>query len=1190
VICPNCGTENRPGAKFCSECATPFGVVCPNCGSSNPATAKFCSECATALQAGAVPAAPVRAAAASAIAPTSAAPTTGTVAGGPVAERRLVTVLFADLVGFTPFAAERDAEEVRETLTRYFDLAREIIGRYGGTVEKFIGDAVMAVWGAPVAQEDDAERAVRAALELVDAVHVLGPTIQARGGVLTGEAAVTIGATNQGMVAGDIVNTASRLQSAAQPGTVLVGEATQRSASGAIAFEPAGDQVLKGKTAPVPAWRALRVVAERRGQNRSDALEAPFVGRDEELRQLKDLHHAAERERKPRLVSIIGPAGIGKSRLAWEFLKYIDGLADTVYWHDGRSPAYGDGVTFWALGEMVRGRAGLRETDDEATSRQRIAEVVERYIPDPDERPWIESALLALLGVQAGASAEQLFAAWRTFFERLAATAPVVMVFEDLHHADTGLLDFIDHLMEWSRGYPITVMTLARPELLERRPDWGAGKRTFASIHLEPLAPESMRALLAGLAPGLPDKAVDAIVARADGVPLYAVETVRMLVSQGRVVLQEGRYVPSGEIGDLAVPETLTALIAARLDALDPADRDIVEDAAVLGQSFTLAGLAAVSGTDRSTLEPRLRQLVRRELFVLNADPRSPERGQYAFVQALIREVAYNTLARKDRKVRHLAAARYFESLETEELAGGLASHYLSAQRLASNPDEAAALAVQARIALRGAADRAMSLGAFAQALSFLDQAIEVTADPRELADLHRRAVAAATEIGAADIAMDHAQGVLDVIRPTGDRAATMSALALLSSTISRVLIDPQRATTVAQQAWDEFSDLADTHEGAELMEAMAWATGLSNNNPTNMEWIERLLVTSERLDYTNYIASALMGKGAALIKVDRSREGLLLVQGGHRMAIERNEPDVEWRGRVLLTFFDQFGDPAAGLALAREGLEIARRRGSARYAWGMTGNGTVCALRVGEWDWARALLDDMLGGEGLDIGRTELLSDRAVFKAVHGEDPSADLAAAADERAEITDPQYESYELWARSWAAIATGDLRKAVADADGSAARTDYFRALVWPMAARATIWLGDAADAARRRDIFDTAALRGAATDLDRVTVRAGVAALEGRSPDAVSLYREALRGYRSLGLAFDFALTTLDAATVLPPADRTQPEIAAAIDAARQTFERLGAGPFAARLEAALSRGAGADRSPAVASAPEAVPG
>ncbi|HEX3427580.1 MAG TPA: adenylate/guanylate cyclase domain-containing protein, partial [Candidatus Limnocylindrales bacterium] len=704
----------------------------------NAAGVKFCGECGAALGV-----------------ERTAVPRAGSTAGqglsapgtpsAPVSERRVVSVLFIDLVGFTTLAESRDAEDVRETLTRYFELASDVIGRYGGTIEKFIGDAVMAVWGTPVAREDDAERAVRAALDLVGAVRTLGPGIESRAGVLTGEAAVTIGATNQGMVAGDLVNTAARLQSVAPPGSVLVGEATHRAAAKAITFEEAGEQILKGKATPVPSWRAIRVVAERGGRNRVEALEAPFVGRDDELRLLKDLFHATERERRTRLVSVVGPAGIGKSRLAREFLIYIDGLLDAVWWHDGRCPSYGDGISFWALGEMVRGRAGLLETDDEATTRAKLGETLARHVPDVEERRWMERALLALLGVESGASPQELFGAWRTFFERLAASQPVVMVFEDLHFADSGLLDFIDHLLEWSRGVPIYVVTLARPELLERRSGWGAGQRNFTSMTLDPLGPAAMRELLAGLVPGLPDVATNAIVSRADGVPLYAVETVRMLLADGRIALSDGAYRPVGDLTNLAVPETLTALIASRLDGLEPADRAVISDASVIGQSFTLAGLAAVSGVAPDELEPRLRTLVRREILTLEADPRSPERGQYAFVQALIREVAYHTLARQDRKVRHLAAARFFEALGSDELAGALAGHYVAAHDNASEDAEAQALAGQARLALRGAAERAAALGAHDQALAFYRQAITVTTEPSDLADLHERAARAAS-------------------------------------------------------------------------------------------------------------------------------------------------------------------------------------------------------------------------------------------------------------------------------------------------------------------------------------------------------------------------------------------------------------------------------------------------------------
>ena len=357
MICTICGTDNVAGAKFCSECATPLASACPNCGATNKPGAKFCNECGAAVG--------------PAMSAVGAQPRTAPTPGPAAAERRLVTILFADLVGFTPYAEERDAEDVRDTLSGYFELCAQIIERYGGTVEKYIGDAVMAVWGAPVAHEDDAERAVRAALDLVDAVPALATGVAARVGVLTGEAAVTLGATNQGMVAGDLVNTASRLQSVAQSGTVLVGEATMRASSGAVVYEPCGDQALKGKQVPVPAWRALRVVAERGGRNRSEGLEAPFVGRVDELRLLKDLFHATGREQKARLVSVIGTAGVGKSRMAWEFLKYVDGLVETTYWHDGRSPAYGEGITFWALGEMVRSRVGLLGGDDEPTTASR---------------------------------------------------------------------------------------------------------------------------------------------------------------------------------------------------------------------------------------------------------------------------------------------------------------------------------------------------------------------------------------------------------------------------------------------------------------------------------------------------------------------------------------------------------------------------------------------------------------------------------------------------------------------------------------------------------------------------------------------------------------------------------------------------------------------------------------------------
>jgi len=1157
LICSNCGTENRPGAKFCIECGTPFGITCPACGTVNPPGAKFCSEDATLLSNVATPRS----------APT--ATRTPAARAEPVAERRVVSILFADLVGFTTFSEGRDSEDVREVLSRYFDLARQVVGRYGGTIEKFIGDAVMAVWGAPTAQEDDAERAVRAALDLVDAIPSLGPGIRARAGVLTGEAAVTIGATNQGMVAGDLVNTASRLQSAAAPGAVLVGETTQRAAAGAIAFEPAGDQVVKGKSAPIPAWHAVRVVAERRGRGRSEAVESPFVGRDEEIRLLKDLYHATEREQKPRLVSVVGPGGIGKTRLAWEFLKYLDGIAGTAWWHEGRSPAYGDGISFWALGEMVRGRAGLVETDDEPTTRARIAATVAQHLPDPDERAWVEGALLALLGIESGIASEQLFAAWRTFFERLAATNPVVMVFEDFHHADKGQLDFIQHLMEWSRSVPIMVVTLARPELLERRADWGAGVRSFTSIRLEPLAPVAMERLLAGMVPGLPAKAVATIVARADGIPLYAVETVRMLVAQGRLRVEDGAYAPVGELGsldELAVPETLSALIGARLDGLDPADRSLIEDAAVLGQSFTVAGLASVSGAAQLELEERLRALVRRELLVLDADPRSPERGQYAFVQALIREVAYNTLAKRDRKVRHLAAARFFESLGTDELAGGLAGHYLAAQRLAADAAEAAALGAQARLALRGAAERAVALGSFEQAIRFLEQAIAVTTDGAERADLHMRVVAAAGQMLQAEAIITHAESAEREHRALGDRAGVVAAIVARASAISNFRADPARARDLLLEAWSEFQDLEATPSGVELMVALGRAYRGLNEPASAIAWFDRYLPTAERLRMDAAIVRGLVGRGAAMITLGQPTQAMVLLRGGHDLALSKNLTDVELNARVLLSFYEQWGEPLRGFELCREGMEIGRRTGSRTYQQFQIGNGTISAIRVGEWDWADTALDEWLADEPAGSLFTEDFVDRSILRSLRGHDAGSDIAAAERLAAGSTDPQFGSYVALAWAWASFAAGDLATARERAVEAADRADFFEPLALPLAARAALWAGDAEAASSLVQRLQSIGFAGPALDADRMAAQAGLAALEGRGAEALAAYREAFRLYRQLGVAFDEAAATVDAAILLPPAERDSPDIQTAIATARETLTRLGAKPFLERME------------------------
>ncbi len=1155
------------------ECASPLSAGCPTCGFVNQHGAKFCSECATPLAAGSLVGAP-----------RGAASSVAAEHEDSVAQRRLVSILFADLVGFTPYAEERDSEDVRDTLSRYFDLARDVIERYGGTVEKFIGDAVMAVWGAPTAFEDDAERAVRAGMELLEVVQTLGPGIQARAGVLTGEAAVTLGATNQGMVAGDLVNTASRLQSVAQPGTVLVGELTYRAASAAIVFEPAGDQALKGKQSPVPAWRAVRVVAERGGRNRNESLEAPFVGRHEEMRLLKDLFHTTGREKRLRVISVIGPAGIGKSRLAWEFALYIDGLADDVYWHSGRSPAYGEGITFWALGEMVRERAGLRELDDEQTTRAKVTEMVAQWVPDAGEREWIESSLLALLGVESGMAADQLFGAWRTFFERIAEQGTVVLVFEDMHFADTGLLDFVDHLLDFSRGLPIYVVTLARPDLIDRRPDWGAGKRNFVSMYLEPLPEPEMRELLAGLVPGLPDAAVATIVARADGIPLYAVETVRTLVADGRLLESGGVYVPNGDLTTLAVPDTLTALIAARLDTLDETDRRIVHDAAVLGQSFSIGGLAAVADVAEADLEPRLAALARRELLRREMDARSPERGQYSFVQALIREVAYNTLSKKDRKKLHLSAARYFESLGNEELAGALASHYLAAHANAAEGAETDALAGQARIALKAAGSRAASLGAFDQAVTFLEQALTVTSDAADRADLLELAADASRGSGSYEKATRLLKEAVETRRKLGDRSATARAIADLGY-LYGAQFRSDEALAIYEPALKEFADLDDDPALAAIKLNLARTLIHSGELPRGLELVESILDTAERRDQVSLLATAFLVKANALQSLGRRREAASLFQLVREVASESGLTEDVLRGTNNLAGVTGEIDLSASVDLYREGLALARKVGRRDFQRQFAGNVAYAAFLAGDWDLAVTELEAVVSTEMEPRDGLLIWNNLLIIRANRGESIADGLVEMERMGKDMSGVQWHLFVKDPEGNAALAKGDLAQAaaafsaVAESDASQAPEYYYRG------ARAALWASDLDEARRLTERTEALGGYGPLIAARHSTLRAGIASLEGRSADALALYQAAFSGWRAAHAGWDEALTGVDVAMLL---DASDPEVAAIVASTRTILERLGAKPYLDRLDQAGATRPAKPRARAAAAAPVAV--
>ena len=947
--CPNCGTENPESAKFCNGCGGSLLPVCSSCGTSNASGARFCSECGapfTVDGGGATPAA-------AAAAPRAA----------PAAERRLVSVLFADLVGFTPFSESRDAEEVRELLSRYFDICRRLIELYGGVVEKFIGDAVMAVWGTPTATEDDAERAVRAALDLVAAVSALGQEVgaeelRARAGVLTGEAAVTIGAEGEGMVAGDLVNTASRVQSVAEPGQVFVGESTRRATEPAIVYEDAGAFELKGKEGLTPLWKAVRIVSGVRGTLKSQGLEAPFVGRDRELRQIKDLFHICAEEKKAQLVSVTGIAGIGKSRLSWEFYKYFDGLAQLVYWHRGRCLAYGEGVTYWALADMVRWRCRIAEDEPPASAQQKLRSTLEEHLLDPEERRFVEPRLAQLLGLgeHEMRDRQDLFAAWRLFFERLADVYPTVLAFEDMQWADASLLDFVEYLLEWSRNHPLYVITLARPELLERRPTWGAGHRNFTSLYLEPLSEQAMEELLTGLVPGLPAALRGQILARAEGVPLYAVETVRMLLDRGALVQEGSVYGPVGTIDTLEVPETLHALIAARLDGLPPGERRLLQDGSVLGKSFTRAGLAALSGDAEADLDPLLSSLVRKEVLSLQSDPRSPEHGQYGFLQDLVRHVAYETLSKRERRTRHLAAAEHLSrALSDEEVAEVVASHLVEAYELAPEADDAAEIRDRARLALVGAGERAGSLGAAAEAQRYFERAGALTDEPLEEATLTDRAGQMAWR-GAKPV---EARELLERAEARYAALAETRAAARVSARLAEIDFadgHPRQAVDRLETALEALSSGEGDADTALLAAGLGRFLALSGEEDRALTQIEYALRLAETLDLPETLAQALINKAIVLLRVDRLFEARVLLDAAIELAEANDLHNVSLRAHnnlgVVLEASDRFTECATSISRA---IELARRVGNRGWESSLVGGAIVTLVLLGRWDQALA-------------------------------------------------------------------------------------------------------------------------------------------------------------------------------------------------------------------------------------------
>ncbi len=1162
MTCSNCGTENKSTAKFCGGCGAALAATCPACGAAHEPGLRFCNDCGAALGETAAQA---------------------VAAPAPTAERRVVSVLFADLVGFTTLSESRDSEEVRELLSRYFDASRRLIELYGGTIEKFIGDAVMAVWGTPVATEDDAERAVRAALDLIAAVSALGQeqgaeNLRARVGVLTGEAAVTIGAEGQGMVAGDLVNTASRIQSAAEPGKVLVGEATRRASEQAIVYAEAGLHELKGKAEPVELWRAVRIISGRQGAQRSVGLEAPFVGRDRELRLVKELFHASAEEHKAHLVSVTGIAGIGKSRLVWEFYKYFDGLADNVYWHRGRCLAYGEGVTYWALADMVRMRARIAEDEEPASALSKLQATLSETILDAEERGFVEPRIAQLLGLSDAVSGDRsdLFAAWRLFFERLADTYPTVLVFEDLQWADSSLLDFIEYLLEWSRSSSLLVVTLARPELAERRAGWGTGLRSFTSIYLEPLGTAAMSELLDGLVPGLPAGLHEQILARAEGVPLYAVETVRMLLDRGLLTADGSSYAVTGEVTSLEVPETLHGLIAARLDGLPMEERRLLQDAAIVGKTFTRAAAGAVSGLTEPELEPLLSSLVRKEVLSLQADPRSPEHGQYGFLQDLVRHVAVETLSKKERRARHLAAAEHLRTAypDDDEVVEVLASHYLDAYNAVPDADDAEAIRGQARATLQRAGRRAESLGAKGEARRYLEQAAALTDTTHERARLLERAGVLAFGVADLDgaapllaeaIAVYQAEGSTHAAaRVSGRLAAVERFQGRYDDAEARV-----ESALAAVEADEPDADVAD------LWLEVAATCLFRGNLDRAGELLELALGVAEALGSPSLMARGFVLRSQLAAARSRPEEGVAFLERALVIALEHEKFDDV--GRIYFHLSDRAFhrdryEQAHDYLL--EALRLNRRRGDRRGEFATLAELTWPLNLLGRWDEALAQYEQIAEEQILTATTLSVLDGVIPIHLNRGDLPEARRILALFAPLEsVADLQDRSSYLAGSSAVRLAEGRFEEArrlgieadaVARAGFSASSQQSKQGLA--VALEATLALGEPEPA--EAILAQIAALQ---PGLRPPYLEAHALRFRGLLDSSEAGLGEAAEAFRELGTPFWLAVVLLEHAELLAREGR-EADAEPLLAEARGTFEHLRAVPWLERAAAVPSRG------------------
>lgn len=999
-------------------------LICNNCHHPNSADSRFCGRCGATL---------------------------GTITEGRE-ERKVITVLFADLVGFTSRAERMDVEDVRAMLVPYYTLVREQLEYRGGTIEKFIGDAVMAVFGAPAAHEDDPERAVRAALAIREALAASNEQhpelgLHVRVAVNTGEALVSLDAdpaAGESIVSGDVVNTAARLQTAAPIDSVVVGTVTYRATRSVIEYEESATVRAKGKVEPIPCWRALRALS-RVGETRRRRDVTRLIGRRRERQEVIDAFEQACAQPSVQALTLVGVPGIGKSRLVRELFHYVDLRPDLIRWREGRSPPYGGQGTFWALAEIVKAEAGLPDSLESRAVSTKLSQAVARVVGDRDQADWVEGHLRTLVGLDAGVALfgdrkAEAFAAWREFIERLAEHRPTVLVFEDLHWADDAVLDFIEHLISWAAHVPLLVLCTARPELFERRPRWGTDALRIRIVSLAPLEESETHDLLDALLRKalLSDQTRSTLLTAAEGNPLYAEEFVRMLVDRHILVERGGEWVLD-EPAVLPVPDSVLGIIAARLDAVPATDKTVIQDAAVVGKVFWPGAVAHLGARGRWAIEEALQRLEQRQLVRRRHETSVAGDAEYMFEHSLIRDVAYRTVVRRLRAEKHQRAAAWMSSLpgDRRDRADAVAHHYVTALENAEASGHATPeLRRAASNALQAAAERAGSLHSHAAAARLWGQALQLCAPDEEgrppLLLAYGKALAVADE-PAAEI-LDEAAAALLAAGDVAGAAEAESTIGWLLSLAGQ----QEQARARDERALELVRDAPRSYAKALILTRAGTHAELGNETRAEaVRLLAEALSIAEQLESREIEAEALQFVG--MTRLDAGDEaGIADIEKALAVATELNSPVALSCYGNLAEMRRYFGSVQESAVLHLAGEHAAKRFGIPVQVRRFRAEQAGDMYFSGDWDEALAHVEEYL--EAIETGSPhrgegEARLHRGRIRLARNDDEGAlEDAQAALAFARATDDPFDLFPalaFHARVSAARASGESESCVAE---------------------------------------------------------------------------------------------------------------------------------------------------------------